>query len=84
MYLDSAGNAVSDLSRYHGLAVGVPGTVAGLLKALEDHGTMSREQVMAPAIALAENGIEVTAGLSESLEALSDRLQKWPSTKKYF
>ncbi|MER2012643.1 MAG: gamma-glutamyltransferase [Psychrobacter alimentarius] len=84
MYLDSAGNAVSDLSRYHGLAVGVPGTVAGLLKALEDHGTMSREQVMAPAIALAENGIEVTAGLSESLEALSDRLQKWPSTKKIF
>lgn len=84
MYLDKDGNAVSDLSRYHGLAVGVPGTVAGLLKALEDHGTMSRRQVMAPAIALAENGIEVTAGLSESLEALSDRLQKWPSTKKIF
>ncbi len=84
MYLDDEGNAVSDLSRYHGLAVGVPGTVAGLLKALEDHGTMSREQVMAPAIALAEDGIEVTAGLSESLTALSDRLQKWPSTKKVF
>ncbi|KAA0939568.1 gamma-glutamyltransferase [Psychrobacter sp. ANT_H59] len=84
MYLDKDGNAVSDLSRYHGLAVGVPGTVAGLLKALEDHGTMSRGQVLAPAIALAENGIEVTAGLSESLEALSDRLQKWPSTKKIF
>ncbi|MGP9557093.1 gamma-glutamyltransferase [Psychrobacter sp. AOP7-A1-24] len=84
MYLDEAGNAVSDLSRYHGLAVGVPGTVAGLLKALEEHGTMSREQVMAPAIALAEDGIEVTAGLSESLTALSDRLQKWPSTKKVF
>ncbi|MGM8888612.1 gamma-glutamyltransferase, partial [Psychrobacter sp. 1U2] len=64
--------------------VGVPGTVAGLLKALEDHGTMSRGQVMAPAIALAEDGIEVTAGLSESLEALSDRLQKWPSTQKIF
>lgn len=84
MYLDKDGNAVSDLSRYHGLAVGVPGTVAGLLKALDNHGTMSRGQVMAPAIALAENGIEVTAGLSESLEALSDRLQKWPSTKKIF
>ncbi|MEN6670672.1 gamma-glutamyltransferase [Psychrobacter sp. B38] len=84
MYLDGEGNAVSDLSRYHGLAVGVPGTVAGLLKALEEHGTMSREQVMAPAIALAEDGIEVTAGLSESLEALSDRMQKWPSTKKVF
>ncbi|MFT5121354.1 MAG: gamma-glutamyltranspeptidase/glutathione hydrolase [Psychrobacter glaciei] len=84
MYLDEDGNAVSDLSRYHGLAIGVPGTVAGLLKALEDHGTLSRGQVMAPAIALAEDGIEVTAGLSESLTALSDRLQKWPSTKKIF
>ena len=84
MYLDKEGNAVSDLSRYHGLAVGVPGTVAGLLKALEEHGTMSREQVMAPAIALAENGIDVTPGLSQSLEALSDRLQKWPATKKIF
>ncbi|MGO3120702.1 MAG: gamma-glutamyltransferase, partial [Moraxellaceae bacterium] len=41
MYLDEEGNAVSDLSRYHGLAVGVPGTVAGLLKALDEHGTMS-------------------------------------------
>ncbi|WP_201526112.1 gamma-glutamyltransferase [Psychrobacter frigidicola] len=84
MYLDADGNAVSDLSRYHGLAVGVPGTVAGMLKALEDHGTMSRGQVMAPAISLAENGIEVTAGLAESLEALSERIQKWPSTKKIF
>ncbi|WP_201617963.1 gamma-glutamyltransferase [Psychrobacter urativorans] len=84
MYLDADGNAVSDLSRYHGLAVGVPGTVAGMLKALEDHGTMSRGQVMAPAISLAENGIEVTAGLTESLEALSERIQKWPSTKKIF
>lgn len=84
MYLDEDGNAVSDLSRYHGLAIGVPGTVAGLLKALEDHGTMSRGQVMAPAISLAENGIEVTAGLTESLEALSERMQKWPSTKKIF
>ncbi len=84
MYLDKDGNAVSDLSRYHGLAVGVPGTVAGLLKALEDHGTMSRGQVMAPAIALAEKGIVVTPGLTESLEALSERMQKWPSTKKIF
>ncbi|WP_413521146.1 gamma-glutamyltransferase [Psychrobacter glacincola] len=84
MYLDKDGNAVSDLSRYHGLAVGVPGTVAGLLKALEDHGTMSRGKVMAPAIALAEKGIVVTPGLTESLEALSPRMQKWPSTKKIF
>lgn len=84
MFLDEKGDAVSDLSRYHGLAVGVPGTVAGLIKALEDHGTMSLEQVLAPAISLAEEGIEVTPGLSESLVALTERLQKWPSTTKVF
>ena len=44
MYLDKEGNAVSERSRYHGLAVGVPGTVAGLLKALDEHGTMSRDR----------------------------------------
>ena len=34
-YLDAAGNPDPNLSRYHGLAVGVPGTVAGLALALE-------------------------------------------------
>ncbi|WP_350617344.1 gamma-glutamyltransferase, partial [Pseudomonas sp. HY7a-MNA-CIBAN-0227] len=45
---------------------------------------MSRGQVMAPAIALAENGLEVPAGWSESLTAVSDRMQKWPSTTQVF
>lgn len=84
MYLDEQGNAVAEKSRYHGLAVGVPGTVAGLLKALEEHGTMTREQVLAPAIKLAENGYVVTPELANSLEGLKDRLGKWPSTKKIF
>ncbi|HWT31512.1 MAG TPA: gamma-glutamyltransferase, partial [Propylenella sp.] len=41
MFLDVAGEADSNLSRYSGLAVGVPGTVAGLALALEKYGTMS-------------------------------------------
>ncbi|WP_227691529.1 gamma-glutamyltransferase [Psychrobacter aestuarii] len=84
MYLDKDGNAVSERSRYHGLAVGVPGTVAGLLDALEAHGTMSREDVMAPAIALAKDGFTVTPELSDSLEALRSRLTRWPSTQAIF
>lgn len=84
MYLDKKGDADSNLSRYHGLAVGVPGTVAGLVTALNAHGSMPLAQVMAPAIKLAEEGIEVTPGLAESLIALEARLKKWPSTAKIF
>lgn len=42
--------------------VGVPGAVAGLVRLLEEHGTMSLEQVMAPAIALAEDGFPLLPG----------------------
>ena len=42
--------------------VGVPGSVAGLARLLEEHGTMSLEQVMARAIALAEGGFRILPG----------------------
>lgn len=84
MYLGADGEADSELSRYHGLAVGVPGTVAGLVTALEQFGSLPLDKVMAPAINLAENGIEVTPGLSDSLNTLENRLKKWPSTAKVF
>ena len=84
MYLDENGNADEERSRYHGLAVGVPGTVDGLLLALAEHGTMTREQVLAPAIKLAEEGFVVSHGLSNSLQGLAERMRKWPSTAKIF
>ncbi|MFC2565208.1 MAG: gamma-glutamyltransferase, partial [Neisseria sp.] len=56
----------------------------GLLLALAEHGTMTREQVLAPAIRLAEEGFTVTPGLSSSLQGLTERMRKWPSTAKIF
>ncbi|SHG47155.1 gamma-glutamyltransferase 1 . Threonine peptidase. MEROPS family T03 [Marinomonas polaris DSM 16579] len=84
MYLDKDGNAVEELSRFHGLAVGVPGTVAGLVAALENYGTMDLKTVMAPAIELAEKGIIVTPDLYTSLQNAKARLQKWDSSKPIF
>ena len=84
MYLDDQGEADAQKSRFSGLAVGVPGTVAGMALALERYGTISLAEALAPAIALAENGIDVTADLAQSLADLTKRLQKWPSTTAIF
>lgn len=84
MYLDKDGNAVEELSRFHGLAVGVPGTVAGLITALENYGSMDLKTVMAPAIEMAEKGIIVTPDLYTSLQSAKKRLQTWDSSKPIF
>lgn len=84
MYLDDEGNADSNLSRFHGLAVGVPGTVAGMQLALETFGTMTLAQAAAPAIKLAEDGIMVTADLADSLKGLEKRLKTWPASAAIF
>jgi gamma-glutamyltranspeptidase/glutathione hydrolase len=84
MYLDDQGNADPQKSRFSGLAVGVPGTVAGVALALEKYGTISLARALAPAIKLAEEGIVVTPDLADSLKGRSKRLQRWEASKKIF
>jgi gamma-glutamyltranspeptidase/glutathione hydrolase len=84
MFLDKNGDPDNTLSRFHGLAVGVPGTVLGFELALEKYGTMSLAQVIAPAIKLATDGIVVTPDLANSLGATQKRLSQWPSTQAIF
>ncbi len=62
MYLDAQGNVVPDLSLKGYLASGVPGSVLGLDTLLQKYGTMKREDVMAPAIKLAEEGFVLNQG----------------------
>jgi gamma-glutamyltranspeptidase / glutathione hydrolase len=74
MYLDEQGKLIKDLSTDGYLAVGVPGTVKGLNYALEQYGTMGREQVIEPAIALAESGFVLQPGDVKIFEAGKDKL----------
>lgn len=64
MFLDAKGNVVDGLSTRSHLAVGVPGTVDGLLSSLEKYGTLSRAQVLDPAIALAAKGFHLDRDLA--------------------
>lgn len=60
MYLDSLGNVVPNLSTKGGLAVGVPGTVAGLFAVHDKFGSLPIQTIMQPVIDLANRGFLVT------------------------
>ncbi|WP_394392484.1 gamma-glutamyltransferase [Shewanella woodyi] len=84
IFLNEQGDPVASLSREHGLAVGVPGTVMGMELALQKYGTMTMKQVTNAAIKMAKNGISVTPDLSTSLTGLKRRIAQWPSSAEIF
>jgi len=84
MFLDESGNVDRDRARYSRASAGVPGTVAGLLYALEHYGTMPRGSVLAPAIKLAEEGFPVPYGLALALEKSHERFAGDISSQAYF
>ena len=66
------------------LSTGVPGSVAGLALAQRCYGRLPLEQVMAPAIALAEGGFVVSRALAEDLRRSAPRLQADPTASRLF
>jgi gamma-glutamyltranspeptidase/glutathione hydrolase len=84
MYLDDKGDLIAGRSLYTHLAVGVPGTVAGLSYALSKYGTMTLPQVIQPAIDLAMKGYPVSPYLAKILTAERDHLGQWDSSKAIF
>ena len=84
MYLDAKGEVDNRLAQFSHLSAGVPGTVMGLLDALETYGTMTRRQVMGPAIRLASQGFVMGPYLAESLEQHRKQLSADPSSVDYF
>ncbi|HEY8470764.1 MAG TPA: gamma-glutamyltransferase [Longimicrobiales bacterium] len=64
--------------------VGVPGAVAGLLEAHERFGRLSRAEVMAPAIRLAEEGFPVYVVLADAIRANRAKLERFPEAARRF
>jgi gamma-glutamyltranspeptidase/glutathione hydrolase len=86
MFLDAQGNPDPKKSRDSGLAIGVPGTVAGLALAHEKYGSgkFSLADLIAPAIELAEDGFPVEDDLADSLPRAHKRIARWPSSASVF
>jgi gamma-glutamyltranspeptidase/glutathione hydrolase len=84
MYLDAAGNEIKGASLIGWKAVGVPGTVMGLDAALARYGTMTRAQVMAPAIRLARDGFVLTRADTDILHLRTAAFRARPNVAAIF
>jgi gamma-glutamyltranspeptidase / glutathione hydrolase len=85
-FLDAQGNADPQKSRESALAIGVPGTVAGLALAEQKYGSgkFTLADLIGPAIALARDGIAVADDTADSLPADLPRIVRWPSSAQIF
>ena len=75
-----------DAGRHHNshLAVGVPGTVAGLYLAWEDHGRLPWRRLVEPAVALARDGFVLSHALATSLAGVLPRMRHYPASVAAF
>ena len=84
LYQDKNGNVIPDKSTDGYLAVATPGSVMGLNTALKKYGSMSRQQVMAPAIKLAEAGYKLMPDDITILNSHVHDFEKSPNIAKIF
>ncbi|MBD3235086.1 MAG: gamma-glutamyltransferase [Candidatus Eisenbacteria bacterium] len=84
MYLDSEGAPDPRLSTSTLLGVGVPGSVAGMALAHERHATLPWNELLAPAIALAEQGFVLDGYMAAHLSIYAPRLSGHAETRRIF
>lgn len=84
MFLDATGDVDRRKSLYSAQASGVPGSVAGMLDALDRYGSMSRQDVMAPAIRLAEQGFALTPDMAGDFARVADSMSGYPASTAIF
>ena len=84
MYLDKSGAVIPKASLIGHLAVGVPGSVAGLEYARAKYGTLPREPLISPAIALADEGFVLQEGDVHLLAEATKELRNDPPSAAIF
>ncbi len=80
MYLDAAGHPVPKASWIGPLASGVPGSPSGLYELHRRFGRLPWKRVVAPAIALARDGFELSARSAKTVAESRDVLSRFPET----
>ncbi|MFB9076343.1 gamma-glutamyltransferase [Flavobacterium procerum] len=76
MFLDKDGNVIKGKSTETALAIGVPGTIAGVFAVHKKYGSMKMEEILKPIIALAERGVIVTKKQEKSLKDYHESIVK--------
>ncbi len=84
MYLDKEGNIINGMSVEGATSSGVPGSVAGLLFALNKYGTMKLKDVIQPAINLAENGFPLNYNMANAFKSELKYFEKYESSMRVF
>jgi gamma-glutamyltranspeptidase / glutathione hydrolase len=86
VFLDANGEADPFKSRYSGLAIGVPGTVSGLELAWRKYGSgkFTFADLIAPAIALARQGLTVDDDVADSLPLAAKALASHTSSARIY
>ncbi len=82
MYLDAQGNVIEGASEYGYRAIGVPGSVAGMVYAEKKYGKLNLKQAMAPAIKLAREGFALS--WEEARDMHDSYLAKFPESRRVF
>src|SRR5947209_967412 len=82
MYLDAQGNVIPGASLVGYKAIGVPGSVAGMVYAEKKYGKLSLARVMAPAIRLATEGFVLAYEDAQDLH--DEDLAKFPESRRIF
>ncbi len=83
LYLDAEGKS-NGSTVTGGLASGVPGEVAGLLYLLENYGTMTREEVISPAIRIATEGFTVSRYCANAIADAYDKAVQFPEMQSVY